>query len=50
MSTEFSLPFEPASCDACRDLSALGFGFTMAFQPIVDVRTGRPYAYEALVR
>ena len=22
----------------------------MAFQPIVDVRTGRPYAYEALVR
>lgn len=50
MSTEFSLPFEPASCDACRDLSALGFGFTMAFQPIVDVRTGHPYAYEALVR
>ncbi len=50
MSTEFSFPFEPASCDACRDLSALGFGFTMAFQPIVDVRTGRPYAYEALVR
>ena len=30
--------------------NGLGFDFTMAFQPIVDVGTGRPWAHEALVR
>ncbi|SMC27521.1 EAL domain, c-di-GMP-specific phosphodiesterase class I (or its enzymatically inactive variant) [Andreprevotia lacus DSM 23236] len=48
--TQFDLPFVPASCDQCRDAAALGFGFTMAFQPIVDVSSGQPFGYEALVR
>lgn len=39
-------------CASCRDKSHenLGFSFTMAFQPIVDVRDGSVYAHEALVR
>ncbi|EIK95163.1 diguanylate phosphodiesterase [Pseudomonas sp. M47T1] len=48
--TFFPTPFEPASCAQCRNLEALDFDFTMAFQPIVNVRTGLLYAYEALVR
>jgi len=36
-------------CGACRtDVSIPSF--TMAFQPIIDIESGRPYAYEALVR
>lgn len=37
-------------CNACRDGDGLDFDFTMAFQPIVDVRTRTVFAYEALVR
>ncbi len=37
-------------CSACRDGVDKPFPFSMAFQPIVDVETGRVYAYEALVR
>ena len=37
-------------CAACRDGQALPFAIAMAFQPIVDVRTGAVFAYEALVR
>jgi len=37
-------------CQGCRDGTDTGFGFSMAFQPIVDVETGLPFAYEALVR
>lgn len=37
-------------CGACRDGEALGFDFSMAFQPIVDPRRRRVFAYEALVR
>lgn len=48
--THFDLPFQPLSCDGCRDPAMLPFDFTMAFQPIVDIETGRPFAYEALVR
>jgi len=40
----------PAPCVACRDGTPLGFDFTMAFQPIVDMSTMRPWAYEALIR
>lgn len=40
----------PVKCSGCRDGAALDFDFSMAFQPIVDVRTGTPFAYEALVR
>jgi EAL domain-containing protein (putative c-di-GMP-specific phosphodiesterase class I) len=37
-------------CAGCRDGQALDFDFTMAFQPIVDLDTGHPFAFEALVR
>ena len=40
----------PFACGACKDGVASPFPFTMAFQPIVDVKTSRVYAYEALVR
>lgn len=50
MSTFFPTPFEPVGCDECRKAGPLGFDFTMAFQPIMDLDTGRPFAYEALVR
>jgi EAL domain-containing protein (putative c-di-GMP-specific phosphodiesterase class I) len=40
----------PAACVACRDGAALDFRFSMAFQPIVDIVEGTPFAYEALVR
>jgi EAL domain-containing protein (putative c-di-GMP-specific phosphodiesterase class I) len=42
--------FKPVGCAECRNLEDLGFQFTMAFQPIINVRTQSPYAYEALVR
>lgn len=37
-------------CSACRDGQTLGFDISMAFQPIFDMRTALPWAYEALVR
>lgn len=37
-------------CQQCARAPRLGFDFTMAFQPIVDVGAGRVFAYEALVR
>ena len=39
-----------AACTGCRDGAAVDFDIAMAFQPIVDLRTGRPFAHEALVR
>lgn len=48
--TLFQEPFKAAGCAQCRDEQLLDFRFTMAFQPIVDLELGRPYAYEALVR
>lgn len=36
-------------CQGCRS-QALQFDIAMAFQPIVDIQTGRPFAFEALVR
>jgi EAL domain-containing protein (putative c-di-GMP-specific phosphodiesterase class I) len=44
--TEASKP----KCAGCRDGSGLDFEFSMAFQPIVDIVDGAPFAYEALVR
>jgi EAL domain-containing protein (putative c-di-GMP-specific phosphodiesterase class I) len=38
------------ACSGCRDGAALGFDFSMAFQPILDLETGAPFAFEALVR
>lgn len=38
-----------AGCQGCRE-QAEDFRLAMAFQPIVDIETGAPFAYEALVR
>lgn len=48
--SNFPQPFRALGCAECRDLKALGFDFTMAFQLILDVQQQRPFAYEALVR
>jgi EAL domain-containing protein (putative c-di-GMP-specific phosphodiesterase class I) len=42
--------FTPIGCNECRNGAGLGFAFTMAFQPIVNIRTRELHAYEALVR
>ena len=39
-----------SKCTGCRDGAELGFEISMAFQPIVDIKSGEPFAYEALVR
>ena len=46
----FPQPFLAIGCSQCRDLASLDFEITMAFQPIIHVPSGRPFAYEALVR
>jgi len=38
------------SCSDCGSGQSLDFDFTMAFQPIVNVRLGQVWGYEALVR
>ena len=38
------------ACGLCSGDDDLGFDFTMAFQPIVDLRQNTIYGYEALVR
>ena len=38
------------NCHACRNGTGFEPAIRMAFQPIMDCETGRPYAYEALVR
>ena len=40
----------PTGCDQCKNDEALGFDFTMAFQPIVNARDKNIFAHEALVR
>lgn len=37
-------------CRECSDVGKLNFDFTMAFQPIVNIRTQQIFAHEALVR
>jgi EAL domain-containing protein (putative c-di-GMP-specific phosphodiesterase class I) len=44
------LPIRLAACAACTVAEPLEFGLSMAFQPIVDIRSGSVWAYEALVR
>ncbi|MEQ9363717.1 MAG: EAL domain-containing protein [Leptospirales bacterium] len=39
-----------AGCKDCRTNEPLGFEFTMAFQPIVDVQEAKILSYEALAR
>lgn len=51
MSTDRQIPTGNNNrCQACRNDQPLDFDFSMAFQPIVDLRSRRPFAYEALVR
>ncbi|GGE33419.1 diguanylate phosphodiesterase [Halopseudomonas oceani] len=47
MTTE---PQTPPPCRACTDRPPLDFEFSMAFQPIIDVRSREIFACEALVR
>jgi EAL domain-containing protein (putative c-di-GMP-specific phosphodiesterase class I) len=44
------LDYQPLSCQQCRTGEVLGFDFTMAFQPIVDLKKKVVFGYEALVR
>nr|WP_245796938.1 EAL domain-containing protein [Vibrio aerogenes] len=37
-------------CERCKNKNDPGFGFTMAFQPIVDLNSRSVFGYEALVR
>jgi EAL domain-containing protein (putative c-di-GMP-specific phosphodiesterase class I) len=41
---------QPLGCNECSQGVGLEFDFTMAFQPIVDVKKHSIFAYEALVR
>jgi EAL domain-containing protein (putative c-di-GMP-specific phosphodiesterase class I) len=45
-----SLVAAPSICDQCATRESLGFRFSYAYQPIVDVRRQQVYAHEALVR
>lgn len=40
----------PDDCTKCRPGTELGVEFSFAFQPIVNIVTGKVFAYEALVR
>lgn len=42
--------YRPLGCRECLGGAGLDFDFSMAFQPIVNVRTREVFAYEALVR
>lgn len=42
--------YEPLTCHACAEGAELGFDFSMAFQPIVNLKTKQVFAYEALAR
>jgi len=39
-----------STCNGCQCYKGMELRIQMAFQPIVDIRTGKPFAYEALVR
>ncbi|WP_428505974.1 EAL domain-containing protein [Roseateles sp.] len=41
---------DESGCPGCQGEERLGFEFSYAFQPIVDLRDGSIYAHEALVR
>ena len=45
-----AVPSLRKKCEGCRDGRELPFSFTMAFQPIVDLKAARVWGYEALVR
>ncbi len=41
---------ERNGCNRCSGMAELGFELSMAFQPIINVRSGQVFAHEALVR
>jgi EAL domain-containing protein (putative c-di-GMP-specific phosphodiesterase class I) len=43
-------PEQPERCEGCHSPDATPIDIAFAFQPIVDLSTGGPFAYEALVR
>ncbi|PMS13980.1 diguanylate phosphodiesterase [Trinickia dabaoshanensis] len=48
---ELPSPSSPSrGCSACRDGNALSMDIGFAFQPIVDMKRQKPFAFEALVR
>jgi EAL domain-containing protein (putative c-di-GMP-specific phosphodiesterase class I) len=48
--SQFSNLEADTSCDDCGNDARLGFQFSYAYQPIVDVETRQVFAHEALVR
>ena len=50
MTKETEPEFRQLGCKQCLESNPLDFEITMAFQPIVDLDRGVPFAYEALVR
>ena len=47
---KFKSDLHLVGCKDCSQDVELGFDFTMAFQPIVNINTGQIFAHEALVR
>ncbi len=45
-----SIAAKTIKCEACKDGISAPLPFSMAFQPIVDVKNNKVFAYEALVR
>ncbi|MQY50599.1 EAL domain-containing protein [Rhodocyclus gracilis] len=43
-------PIDAPGCERCRNLDALDFEFSFAYQPIIDFHARRIFAHEALVR
>ncbi len=49
-SEEISTQLEPLTCEHCMKGDLLPFGFSFAFQPIVDIAAREVHSHEALVR
>ncbi|MGB5803582.1 MAG: hypothetical protein WBH21_06160, partial [Vibrio anguillarum] len=45
-----SLTSPQGGCQGCQQSEPLGFDFSFAYQPIVDLRDRSVFAHEALVR
>ena len=49
-STDSQLRADPRACEGCNNGERLGFSFSYAYQPIVDISTRTIFAHEALIR
>ncbi|PWF89877.1 hypothetical protein DD549_21710 [Shewanella algae] len=47
---EGTASYEIHSCSNCLNKKELGFDFSMAFQPIINIKNNSVFGYEALVR